>query len=163
MTALLAFFRAYWVYLAAFALGAWVAVAVQEIRIERVEQEFTAYKQTIEQQALRHEAAENVRRQDNAIEYAAQQGVLNHEIEQGIVYRRCVAAGKCGVRPQSACSPSLRLPSLVGSDATGSDAISVIAGATTDIGEAPEVVGDCAVTTLRLNRLQAEIEGQEGY
>lgn len=160
MTVLLSRF---WPHLIAFALGAWAAVAVQEIRIERIEQEFTEYKQSIKAQELRHESAAIQARQEAAVEYAAQQGVLNHEIEQGIVYRRCVAAGKCGVRQPTACSPSLRLPSIGGIDATGSDAISVIAGATAESSEAPEVVNDCAITTLRLNRLQAEIEGQEGY
>ena len=163
MTAMLSLLSRFWPHLIAFALGAWSAAAVQEIRIERVEQEFTAYKQTIEQQALRHEAAENVRRQDNAIEYAAQQGVLNYEIEQGVVYRRCVAAGKCGVRQPTACSASLRLPTLGGIDAAGANAILAGREPAEESGEAPEVVGDCAVTTLRLNRLQAEIEGQEGY
>ncbi len=127
-------------------------------------QEFRQYKQDIKDQEIQHEIAANQQRQDSAMEYAAQQGALNHEIEAGVVFKRCVAAGKCGrVREQPACSPSLRLPAIGGNDGAGPDAIPAGRDATEDISEAVAVVNDCAVTTLRLNRLQSEIEGQDGY
>lgn len=154
-----------WVVLGAFAFGGSLAWWAQGLRLTAAEQEFTAYKQAVKEQELRHRAAEDQRRQDAAIEYAAQQGALNHEIEQGIVYRRCVAAGKCGARvlQSTTCSASLRLPAVGGDHGAGADPVPLGRESTTESGEGPPVVSDCAITTLRLNRLQLEIEGQEGY
>ena len=70
--------------------------------------------------------------------------------------QRCIAAGKCGVCSTNN-SPSIRLPSAGQSDATGSNTI--LAGLTGSTG----VAEDCAVTTLMLNQLQSDIEGQKGY
>lgn len=157
-----------WIVLASFAAGAAsggsAAWWIQGLRITSVEQEFTSYKQAIKEQELHHKAAEDQRRQDAAIEYAAQQGVLNHEIEKGDVYRRCVAAGKCGARvlKPTACSASVRLPSFGGIDGCGANAVPAARESAAE-NEAPEVVSDCAVTTLRLNHLQDAIELQEGY
>ena len=159
-----------WIVLASFAAGAAsggsAAWWIQGLKITSVEQEFTAYQQSIKAQELQHEIAAAQQRQDAAMEYAAQQGVLNHEIEKGIVYRRCVAAGKCGARvlQPTSCSPSVRLPPAGGTDGGGSNAVPAAGEpAAEDGSEAPEVVSDCAVTTLRLNRLQNAIERQDGY
>ena len=63
------------------------------------------------------------------------------------------------VRESTACSPSLRIPAISGNDGSGADAISAGREPATD---AP-LANDCAVTTLRLNQLQAEIEAQPEY
>ena len=55
MTALLSLLSRFWPHLIAFALGAWVAAAVQEIRIERLQDRHTAYVN--QQEALVLESA----------------------------------------------------------------------------------------------------------
>lgn len=166
-TLLLSLLKSYWPQIAALigaiGIGFGAAWGIQGLRITSAEQEFTAYKQTIKEQELRWKSAADQQRQDAAMEYAAQQGALNHEIEKGIVYRRCVAAGKCGARmlEPAGCSATLRVPAGGGIDGAGPNAIP--AGREPAAEGGPEVVNECAVTTLRLNRLQAAIERQEGY
>ena len=55
MTALLSLLSRFWPHLIAFALGAWAAVAVQEIRIERLQDQHTAFVN--QQEALVLESA----------------------------------------------------------------------------------------------------------
>lgn len=63
------------------------------------------------------------------------------------------------VRESTACSPSLRIPAISGNDDSGADSVPAGREPATD---AP-LANDCAVTTLRLNQLQAEIEAQPEY
>ena len=55
MTALLSLLSRFWPHLISFALGAWVAAAVQEIRIERLQDQHTAFVN--QQEALVLESA----------------------------------------------------------------------------------------------------------
>ena len=142
--------------------GASTAWWIQSLRLTAAEQDHTRYVQSLKQQEQEFRDEADQKRESASLTINQLKGQLDAEIKSGAVYRRCVAAGRCGVRHQPvACSPSIRLPSIGGNDdpianpvpATGEHAAEVI----------DPVVNDCAVTTLRLNRLQAEVEGQEGY
>lgn len=149
------------------AIGGKIAWTVQGVRIDTAKAEtaeavadFEHYK--AEQIRLKNEADSVAEKQraDASLAYANLKGELKDEIAKGEVYRRCVAAGKCGavrVPVQSGCSAGIRVPSPDRFDGTGENAVP-LAGEPT-----AEVVNDCAVTTLMLNRLQAAIEGQAGY
>ena len=81
------------------------------------------------------------------------------------VYRRCVAAGKCGARVQysvSSCKPTNGIQTTFGTHAAGSDSVPVTGEPTTK-GPQDSVLADCAVATLRVNYLQGLIEKQSGY
>ena len=138
--------------------GAW---KVQGLRITSVEQAFTEFKQ--EQVRIYQEAQDAADKQRvKATEaFAAKSEDLAKAIEAGDVYRRCVDAGKCGVRvlKQPTCATGIRLPATDSAHDPGTDAISLVARAA----EEYPVVNDCAVTTLMLNQLQTDIENQPGY
>lgn len=148
-------------YLAAGAIGFGFAWHIQGLRVESAEIEFERYK--IDQASAFIAAAEaaDQHRKESARAYREKQSELEQQIAKGDAYRRCVAAGKCGafhVRvPVGAACANNGIPPSAGTDATSPDAVP-------PGGEpAPEVIGDCAVTTLRLNELQAAVEGQAGY
>ena len=152
------------VVLGAFALGGVtggsVAWKVQGLRITSVEQEFTEFKQTQTALIQAEKDRANLQREKAGKDYEHLSSILNDEINRHVVLQRCVAAGKCGVRNNPVPAGSgIRLPSTIGIDEDGSDAISLIARAA----EEDPVVNDCAVTTLMLNQLQADIENQPGY
>lgn len=148
-------------YLAAGAVGFGLAWQIQGLRVESVEIAFERYK--IDQADAFIKAAEAADRQpkDSAHAYREKQAELDKQIAAGDAYRRCVAAGKCDafiVRvPVGTACASDSLPAGAGTDAAGANAVPP-GGA-----PAPEVIDDCAVTTLRLNELQAAVEGQAGY
>ena len=136
---------------------------VQGVRLTAAEQNHTAYVQNLKAQEQENRDKADRKREVAAQQYADLERRLNDEIESGVVYRRCVAAGKCGARvlKPTSCSASIRIQTVSGVDEAGANAIP--AGREPAAEGADDVVSDCAVTTLRLNRLQAEIEGQDGY
>lgn len=154
--------------LAVFAFGvatggsaAWYA---QGLRLTHAEQEFTGYKQ--EQTRINQEAKDNAdhERAQASKKYDAARAELAGAVESGEIYRRCVAAGKCGARtvrvPVSpTCAGGFRLPTAVRSDEAGTDAVPTVASPAEEI----PVINDCAVTTLMINQLQEAIEAQAGY
>lgn len=142
-------------------LGGVSAWQIQGVRIDNARNEFHAYKLDQEQLRLTAERDAAAQREKAAALYNTQAKELAHEIESGAVYRRCVAAGKCGRVPNvSACATGIRLPSVSGEHADGGGSVPV-AGEPAE--EMIPVVGDCARVQLRLNRIQAEVEGQPGY
>ena len=149
------------VAIVAFSTGFGGAWKVQGLRITSVEQAFTEFKQ--EQVRIYQEAqdAADKQRVKAAEAFAAKSADLAKAIEDGDVYRRCVDAGKCGVRvlKQPTCATGIRLPAADSAHDPGTDAISLIARAA----EEDPVVNDCAITTLMLNQLQTDIENQPGY
>ena len=86
---------------------------------------------------------------------------LAASIENHSVYVRCVAAGKCGVRVQQqpTCATGIKLPAASRVDETRTDTVPLAPGAAAE----DPVVNDCAITTLMLNSLQADIENQPRY
>ena len=146
--------RSTWLYLVA-ALGGFVlAWSVQGLRLTAAQQEFTAYRQD-QQQAI-NVAAERAtkQREESAYAYQILNAQLNQEIESGAVYRRCVAAGKCGrVQQRPASLPAATVSPGAGTDAARPDPVSAA-------GDDAALAGDCAVTTLRLNRLQDAVAAQ---
>lgn len=163
MSIILTLIRQFWPYLVAFSIGASLAGSsawtVQGYRLTAARQEFTNYQQ--EQTRVFQEAQHHADLQRNeanqAYERASQQ--LKNSVLAGDVYRRCVAAGKCGMRQPATCAGGIRLPPAGVADATRTDPVP----ATGDPAAAEPVVGECAETTLRLNQLQADIERQPGY
>ena len=135
---------------------------IQSLRVKDAEQEFTAYKQeqvTLEQ---KREDDADKQRVEAATQYAIARQELADAVAAGDVYRRCVEAGRCGVprNPPSLCESStsrsggvLSAPNKA--DGSSANAVSLAGDAT--------AINDCAVTTLQLNHLQADIEAQPGY
>lgn len=163
--------KAYWPQLAAFigaaTVGFGIAWSIQGVRIDGAkadlresQQEFVSYKQSIKQQQLDAAERADAARQQAADNYRRAKDELDKQIAAGDAFKRCVAAGKCGVRVETRdCGASLRVPPAERIDVSGAYAIST--GART--AEESAVVGECAITTLMLNQLQTAIEGQEGY
>lgn len=141
--------------IAAFFAGGSASWWVQGLRITAVKQEHTEFVQSLkdQEQVAREEA--DKQREEASKEYAKLKGKLDDEIKSGIVFKRCVAAGKCGVCSTS-IGQAIRLPTASGIDATSAD--SILAGLT-----GSTVAEDCAVTTLMINQLQSDIENQKGY
>ena len=144
--------------LAGFAIAWWI----QSFRVKDAEQEFTAYKQ--EQVTLEQKRKDDADKQrvEAATQYAIARQELADAVAAGDVYRRCVEAGRCGVprNPPSLCESStsrsgggLSAPNKP--DGSSANAVSLAGDAT--------AINDCAVTTLQLNHLQADIEAQPGY
>lgn len=151
-------------YLIAAGVGFGGAWWLQGLRVTAVEQEFTQYRQDqVEAKQKADEAAEKRRTQQEK-DYAVERQKLVTQIEAGDAYRRCVAAGKCGVRVVSSCPTSgngISTPGLA--YGTGTDPIPVTPGTTPTTGEGDPVIGECAATTLMLNQLQEAIESQPGF
>ena len=158
---LLGFLRTAAPFIASIALGFGLAWQIQSLRVESVEIEFDRYK--IDQAEAFIKSAETADRQrkESSHAYREKQAELDKQIAAGDAYKRCVAAGKCGALtirvPVGTACASDGIQTGAGTDAAGADAVPPRRE------PAPEVVGDCAVTTLRLNELQAAIEGQGGY
>jgi len=141
-------------YLVAAIAGFSLAFGIQELRITHVEQEYAQYK--IDQQLLiQHQIDQaNLQRKKATDDYVQTKAALEKSITAGDVYRRCVAAGKCGVqRCPSGAVPGI--PTSGEPDGISADAVPLTPGDT--------AINDCAVTTLMLNKLQSDIENQEGY
>lgn len=149
--------------ISAFVAGGSAAWWVQGVRVQDAKTEFRDYKLDIRAQEIDMKDRADQEREAATQQYSYLERKLNDEINAGVVYRRCVAAGKCGARvlKPTSCSASIRLPAISGNDGAGADTIPVGREPATE--ERAEVVSDCAITTLRLNRLQGEIEGQDGY
>ena len=141
-----------------------IAWGIQGLRITSAEQEFVEYKQEQTRIFQEQKDAADKQREAAAKDYAKAQEELAKSIEAGDAFKRCVAAGKCGVanaapgvRPGSrSAGAGLSSPGRL--NATSTNELSA-----TGESAAPGVVFDCAYTTLQLNHLQADIEAQPGY
>lgn len=161
--ALVAFFRGAFPYLIAGAIGFSVGWWIQEFRVDRAQSEtmevnlrFTAYK--IEQDRLRvqHGLDAEKRREETIKDWSAKYAQLQKDTE---IFRRCVAAGKCGgLSNVPGNSPSLKLSGTLGIDATPKGNLPAATGATAD--ETPLVLRDCAADVLQLIQLQDDIRKQ---
>lgn len=156
--------KRFWPYIVAAVGGFIVAWGIQGLRLTAAEQAFVQYKQAQAQVAIDAETVARKQREESANEYAKNLSALQRQVAAGETYRRCVAAGKCGVRVTTACA-GIRLPSAGGAD--GLPTVELSSPARTAEAELPgevmPVVSDCAQTTLMLNQLQADIERQPGY
>jgi hypothetical protein len=146
------------VCLAGAAIGGASAWKIQGLRITAAKQEFTDYKQ--EQTRLIQEAEDAADRKRDTDErlYNALAKDLKDEIAKGEVFHRCVAAGKCGRLPNVPAGSGCAISAARRADDRQPDAVPPAGD-----DAAPEVIGDCAATTLQLNQLQAGIESQPGY
>ena len=139
-----------------------IAWGIQGLRVTGAEQEFVDYKQdqvTLEQK--RKDDADK-QRVEAATQYAIARQELADAVAAGDVYRRCVEAGRCGVprNPPSLCESSTnRSVAALQASAKPDGPIADPISAAGDIA----AINDCAVTTLQLNSLQADIEAQPGY
>lgn len=148
-------------YALAAALAFGLAWWIQGLRITAAEQEFTDYRQ--EQVRLIQEAedAADEQRAADGKAYNDMAKGLADEIAKGEVFKRCVAAGKCGSRVSNVPSGSgIRLPPPGSVDGTSADTVPLVEESAE---ESSQLANDCAVTTLMSNRLQDGIEAQPGY
>lgn len=164
MTILLELLRRFWPYLVVGAVAATtasgIAWKIQGLRLTAAEQEFAQYKLD---QAEAMNAASLIaekKREDAANEFRKLKAKLNAEITTGEVYRRCVIAGRCGGLSIQPVGPGIKVPPPGDSDGPGPNAVPSAPGATAEAVVVPQIVVDCTVTTLMLNRLQADIEAQ---
>ena len=157
MTAILIFLRTTWPYLLAAIVGAVLAWQVQSIRVSSakrdtadVKRQFEDYK--TEQKRLLVVAGEQAekRREKTIKDWSDKYGKLKNDTD---IYKRCVAAGKCGRVSNLSGGSGIKLPAASGIDGS-------VAHAIFTPGDNPEVIKDCAMTTLQLNALQADIEAQ---
>lgn len=146
-----------WPYLIAAAIGFSAAFGLQELRITAAKQDFTEYKQKQIAAAIEAKEAADKQREKASADYAKLSGILDNEINSGVVYRRCVDAGRCGVRKQSCPVQAVTVPPSVRPDESSADSIPV--------GQEPaeKLADECAETTLLLNQLQISISSQPGY
>lgn len=161
--ALIAFFRGAIPYLIAGMIGFSVAWWIQEFRVETAQQElmvqinkFTAYQ--IEQDRLRvqHGLDAEKRREETLKDWSKKYEKLKADND---IYKRCVAAGKCGGLPNlPGNSAGLKLSPALGTHASASGGLPATTGATTN--ETPVVLRDCAADVLQLIQLQDDINRQ---
>jgi len=148
---------------------------IQGLRITSAQQATKTVQQTFDKYQLDQKAMElhnkevaaNQREKERQ-DYEHLSDLLTDQINDGAVYKRCVAAGKCGVHNSASVptSPGNGLQTNGGVDVSWSHSVPPGAGATTtneDGGQCQALASDCAVTTLMLNRLQISIESQPGY
>lgn len=157
MPAILSVLRLVWPYLLAASVGWGAAWHIQGLRITSAKQEFVTYKLQISDAETKRQQEDDEQRAKSAKEYAHLSELLDNEINQGVVYRRCVDAGRCGVRKQSCPVQAVAVPPASGANEASTDAIPIRQEPT------EALAGECAETVLRLNRLQAAIEAQAGY
>lgn len=151
-------------YAIAFSAGFTVAFSVQGIRIDaarnetvEVQNAFVTYHNLQVQERLDAEVKVQLAKEHATHEYDKALKQLSDERASHAAYRRCVAAGRCdGLRrpaatPQAA-APDHRLPGPGEFDGAGADTVPA-AGES-----APQVIDDCASTTLRINQLQSHLE-----
>jgi len=157
MTAFLLFLRSAWPYLLSGVVGATLSWQVQSIRVSsaqrdtaEVKREFEDYK--TEQKRLLVVAGEQAekRRAETIKDWSKKYADLQKDHD---IYKRCVAAGKCGRVSNLSGGSGIKLQAASGIDGS-------VANAIFTPGDIPEVIKDCAITTLQLNALQADIEAQ---
>ena len=144
---------------------------VQGLRLTASEQVHIQYVQ--DQTRIRQEAidAANLQRDQADKAYQLASKLLADSVSAGDVMRRCIAAGKCGVRYVArACPASESVSPAERPDVASAHELPATAEPAAEIDHTEHVldmvdpvVNDCAVTTLMLNSLQADIEGQKGY
>lgn len=146
-----------WVTPATTAIAGFVlAWMVQSARLTEAELDHEKYVVELKRKAVEEIAAADKQREETSREFAKRIAQVKAD---GDAFRRCVAAGKCGVReplPGTTCTGPEVQPAG-GADAAGADAIPSPGVASA---AAMSVVNDCAVTTLMLNELQADITKQ---
>ena len=157
-----------WMALAVFGFGAasggGAAWFVQGLRLTHAEQKFTKYKQTQVQLIQEAKDAADLQRDKASAAHERASRQLADAIEAGDVYRRCVAAGKCGrvQRNVSACTGTgVSTDSAV--DGSGGSAVPAAGETAAEGGTCEGLAADAARVQLRLNQLQGEIEAQPGY
>ena len=149
-----------WLIAAALGLG----FGVQTHRLDNAKLEFSDYKVAQQKEVQRQITVADKQREESANEYQEVKKQLEASIKTGEVFKRCVAAGKCGVRyvtvpPRTvkSLSPASR------ANAASADSVPVAGEPAAEVADVGDVVTDCARTTLQLNMLQADIEKQEGF
>lgn len=146
------FLKFFWPYLVAASIGFGGAWEVQAVRLDAANNRLVAYKNEVVQAKAEAKDAAEKQRKETDDEYAENLATLANDHDAA--YQRCIAAGKCrGMRPVPSCSGNGISPP-VRPDGSGTDAVPAA-------GEpAPEVITDCARTTLMINQLQADIAKQ---
>lgn len=144
------------------AAGFAIAWGIQGLRLTSAEQEFVDYKQEQVRLAQKRKDDADKQRNEAADRYSKVSKQLAESIEAGDVFKRCVAAGRCGLprNPSGVCEPTTRRAGagLSTPDSAHGSRADAVPPAGSDA-----AINDCAVTTLQLNSLQTDIEAQPGY
>lgn len=148
MTVLLSILRLAWPYLLAGSVAFGVAWKIQGFRLDAADNEFAEYKLAQERAAIASEREANERRDQTAAAWAANLDALRACYKPG---------GKC--LPKLPAGSGIKVPPSGGIDAPGADT-GTATGGYAAVGE-DSLIYRCAQTTLQLNLLQADIEGQK--
>ena len=141
-----------------------IAAGVQTHRLDNAKLALSNYKVEQQEEVQRQITLADKQREESAREYQTVKKQLEVSIKDGEVFKRCVAAGKCGVRYVTAPSRTVKSLSPASRvDAASADSVPVAGEPAAEVADVGDVVTDCARTTLQLNMLQADIEKQEGF
>lgn len=151
----LSFIKGAFPYLVAAIAGFSLAFGIQELRLTSAQQEFAQYK--IDQQLLIQQQIDkaNAQRKAASDDFLQTKTALEKTITNGEVYARCLRAGRCGGVSNLPGGSGLKLPAAGRINEAGANTVPAATG--------DSALGDCAITTLMLNKLQDDIEKQEGY
>lgn len=141
---------------AGFAIAWWI----QGLRLTSAEHEFVEYKQEQVRLAQKRKDDADKQRNEAADRYSKVSKQLAESIEAGDVFKRCVAAGRCGPTSVGVCkqptnTAGIGLSAPRKPDDPGQNELPLAGN--------DAAINDCAVTTLQLNSLQTDIEAQPGY
>ena len=131
-----------------------------KLEVKEVQQEYTAFRQEQTRIFQEHRDAADKQRKESDLAYEAAKKQLADNIETGAVYRRCVLAVRCGPTSVGVCKQPTNTTGIGISaprkpDDPGQNELPLAGN--------DAAINDCAVTTLQLNSLQADIEAQPGY
>ena len=127
---------------------------VNSLYVKHVEQEFIDYQQYQKEAYLRAKDEAQTQQEESSNAYRQKEDELQTEIAKNAVLDRAIAAGR--LRLPAACPGGT---GVFPSSRTDAGITYPIPPAGTPAEEASyEVVNDCAITTLMLNELQADIE-----
>ena len=149
-----------WLIAAALGLG----FGIQTHRLDNAKLEFSDYKVAEQEEVQRQITLADKQREESSREYQEVKKQLEVSIKAGEVFKRCVAAGKCGVRYVAVPSSAVKsLSPTARTDGPRTNAVPAPGEPAAEVADVVDVVVDCARTTLQLNMLQTDVEKQEGY
>lgn len=151
----LMFLRAAWPLLMAAAAGAWVAWHIQGLRLDAAHAAFDEYKIAQKKIVQAEIEKQDKRREATALEWSKKYDRLQQDSD---LFKRCVAAGKCGRLQYLSGCPSLKVQAASGADDSREGAVPAAGGHAAEM--ISPVLRDCAADVLKLNLLQADIERQ---
>ena len=143
------------VFLTGFGVGAACFSWIGKLYTQKVEQEFTEYQQNQKEAFLRAKDEAQTQQEESNHAYRQKETELQAEMVKNAVLNRALSAGRLRLATCSSGDPVQPAQRI---NEARTDTVSASGSITTE--SATQVINDCAVTTLMLNNLQADIEKQ---